>query len=49
MDPDLDLPADVSCHLCGREAAAVIDGIAWCASCLHARGSCCAESGMEDD
>lgn len=37
------------CHLCGNEAAIVIDGVAWCESCLHARGSCCAESEMDDD
>ena len=37
------------CDTCGREAAVVIDGRAWCASCMHARGSCCAESEMEDD
>lgn len=36
------------CHLCGQEADTVIDGVAWCASCLHARGSCCAESEMEE-
>ena len=39
----------VACATCGREAAVVIDGIGWCASCLHARGSCCAESEMDDD
>ncbi|WP_338289820.1 hypothetical protein [Luteolibacter sp. LG18] len=35
------------CHLCGQEAAIVIEGEAWCAGCLHAQGSCCGESEME--
>ena len=38
-----------ACHLCGQEAAMVVEGTAWCASCLHARGSCCAESEMAED
>jgi hypothetical protein len=38
-----------ACATCGREAATVIDGVGWCESCLHARGSCCAESEMDDD
>jgi hypothetical protein len=42
-------PETLACHLCGKEAVLVIDGKGWCASCLHARGSCCAESEMEDD
>lgn len=37
------------CHLCGNEAVIVIEDLAWCEGCLHARGSCCAESEMEDD
>ncbi len=39
----------LACHVCGQEAAIVIDGKGWCASCLHARGSCCAESEMEEE
>ncbi|MCW1885453.1 hypothetical protein OKA04_11995 [Luteolibacter flavescens] len=37
-----------ACDTCGREAVIVIDARGWCESCLHARGSCCAESEMED-
>jgi hypothetical protein len=40
---------DQACATCGREAVIVIDGTGWCESCLHARGSCCAESEMEDE
>jgi hypothetical protein len=40
--------ADASCHLCGKEADIVLDGIGWCAGCWHAKGSCCGESEMED-
>ena len=47
--PNLEDVKDQVCATCGREAAIVIDGIGWCESCLHARGSCCAESEMEDD
>ncbi len=36
------------CDTCGKEAVIVIDGVGWCESCAHARGSCCAESEMED-
>jgi hypothetical protein len=39
---------DHACATCGREAVMVIDGTGWCESCLHARGSCCAESEMEE-
>ena len=35
------------CHECGQEADAVFDGVAWCVSCLHIKGSCCSDS--EDD
>jgi hypothetical protein len=45
-DHDKEMPP---CHLCGRDAAIVIDGNAWCEGCLHARGSCCAESDMAVD
>ena len=41
-------PKDQACATCGREAVMVIDGTGWCESCLHARGSCCAESEMEE-
>jgi putative lipase involved disintegration of autophagic bodies len=41
--------AETACHLCGQEAVIVVDGKGWCASCLHARGSCCAESEMEEE
>jgi hypothetical protein len=41
-------PGDQACATCGREAVLVIDGTGWCESCLHARGSCCAESEMEE-
>jgi hypothetical protein len=37
-----------ACDTCGREAVVVVDGKGWCESCLHARGSCCAESEMDD-
>ncbi|WP_265594120.1 hypothetical protein [Haloferula sp. BvORR071] len=40
---------EAACHLCGQPAATEIGGQAWCASCLHARGSCCAESEMDED
>jgi hypothetical protein len=33
-----------ACETCGQEAAIEIEGRGWCASCLHARGSCCGES-----
>jgi len=46
--PDPDDPKDQACATCGREAVMVVNGIAWCESCLHARGSCCAESEMEE-
>lgn len=42
-------PIDQACAICGREAVMVVDGTGWCESCLHARGSCCAESEMEDE
>ncbi|WP_367872239.1 hypothetical protein [Luteolibacter sp. Populi] len=49
-DPEAESPVTIeACHLCGQEAAMVVDGTAWCASCLHARGSCCAESEMAED
>jgi len=35
-------PRDHACATCGREAVLVLDGTAWCDSCLHVRGSCCA-------
>ncbi|MBC8126853.1 MAG: hypothetical protein H8M99_06885 [Gloeobacteraceae cyanobacterium ES-bin-144] len=37
-----------ACHLCGNESVLEVDGVAWCAACLHAKGSCCGESDMED-
>ena len=32
-----------TCHQCGAEADGEMDGKAWCASCLHIEGSCCAD------
>jgi hypothetical protein len=37
------------CHLCGQDAVLEIEGKGWCASCLHARGSCCGESERDKD
>ena len=38
----LDQPME-TCHQCGAEADGEMDGKAWCASCLHIEGSCCAD------
>lgn len=35
------------CDLCGQEAVIEIEERGWCASCLHAQGSCCGESEKE--
>ncbi|QJE98122.1 hypothetical protein [Luteolibacter luteus] len=43
------IEAEVTCHICGDEAVMVVDGKGWCASCVHARGSCCAESEMDEE
>ncbi|WP_193214363.1 hypothetical protein [Luteolibacter marinus] len=32
-----------TCDACGGESAIVVDGVAWCAPCLHDRGGCCGE------
>jgi hypothetical protein len=32
------------CEVCGQEAVIEVEGRGWCASCLHAQGSCCGES-----
>lgn len=40
MEPESESPP---CHLCGKESAIVIDGVAWCEGCLHEAGSCCGE------
>jgi hypothetical protein len=40
MDSDLTSEA---CDLCGQDAVIEMEGKGWCASCLHARGSCCGE------
>lgn len=45
-DEKVDKPC---CNVCGKEADVVIDGIGWCAGCYHARGSCCAESEMDEE
>ena len=47
--PETEAPKDHACATCGREAVMVVDEVGWCESCLHARGSCCAESEMEDE
>jgi hypothetical protein len=47
-EPETEELKDQACATCGRDAVMVIDGTGWCESCLHARGSCCAESEMED-
>jgi hypothetical protein len=33
-----------ACDTCGQDAEIEIEGRSWCASCLHALGSCCGES-----
>lgn len=50
MNPDAVVAVEetATCALCGQEAVLVIDGKGWCASCIHARGSCCAESEMDE-
>jgi len=48
IGPMIEKPATATCHLCGKEADIVLDGIGWCAGCWHAKGSCCGESEMED-
>ena len=42
----LDQPME-TCHQCGAEADGEMDGKAWCASCLHIEGSCCADDESE--
>lgn len=32
-----------ACDTCGQDAVIEIEGKGWCASCLHARASCCGE------
>lgn len=50
MNPDAvgEVEETAACALCGQEAVLVLDGKGWCASCIHARGSCCAESEMDE-
>lgn len=36
-------PQALACHVCGAEADAEFEGEAWCAGCLHVKGSCCGE------
>lgn len=33
----------LACHVCGAESDAEFEGEAWCAGCLHVKGSCCGE------
>jgi len=43
QDAPASKPEPQSCHLCGREAVAVVEGEAWCEGCYHVCGSCCAD------
>ncbi|MEK7951912.1 hypothetical protein [Luteolibacter soli] len=47
-EPASGKPEDETCAICGREAVMVVDGVGWCESCVHARGSCCGEAEMEE-
>jgi hypothetical protein len=37
------------CAVCGKPAAVVIDGVAWCEDCFQEMGSCCGEWHGEDE
>ena len=38
-----------ACDSCGQDAVIEIEGKGWCASCLHARASCCGEFLEQED
>jgi hypothetical protein len=40
MEPE---PENPPCEVCGKPAAVVINGVAWCDGCFHEMGSCCGD------